>query len=130
MINEPDEAVGRGQRVAAFFQHSKVTVIGLEPQQDKCDELNARYPSCMYFPHGVRDGATLNFHTTITGLSSSFFPPDRSIKDALNYPASVFEVSDISKLVTTRLDDVPDAFECDFLKLDAECAEVMIIENA
>mgnify|MGYP002630580327 CR=1 FL=1 len=130
MINEPDEAVGHGQRMATFFQHPKVTVIGFEPQQDKCDDLNARHPNRKYLPHAVGDGATRNFHTTKTGLSSSFFPVDRSITDALNFPASAFEVSDTSELATTRLDDVPDALECDFLKLDAECAEVMIIENA
>lgn len=130
MINKDDEAVGHGQRMAAFFQHPKVTVIGFEPQQGKCDKLNTRHPDRVYLPHAVGDGAGHTFHVTETGLSSSLFPVDRSITDAMNFPLSAFNVTDTFELQTIRLDDVPEARGCDFLKLDAEGAEVMIIENA
>lgn len=130
MIYEHGDSDGHGKRIKAFFAHPKVTVIGFEPQEDKCAELNDTYANHLYLPTAVGDGSARPFHVTQSGFSSSFFPVDYSIVDQLNFPLSSFNVIDTIELNTVCLDDVGEAQDCDFLKIDAEGAELMILENA
>jgi FkbM family methyltransferase len=109
-------------------------VIGFEPLNDKCDELNhqSKDKSCsiQYLPWAIGDGKEHILHITNVPMTSSLFPPARSTIDLFPGLGELMQVVQEVTIQTYRLDDIHEANGADFLKLDVQGAELMILENA
>jgi FkbM family methyltransferase len=83
-----------------------------------------------YIPWALGDGLEHTLHITNVPMTSSLFPPAFSTLDL--FPA----LSDLTKVVqqvpvqTRRLDDIQEAASADFLKIDTQGAELMILRHA
>lgn len=105
-------------------------VLGFEPQAKALEQLlRAKGPNERYLPQALGDGAIHTLHVCRAPGMTSLFPPDPStlgLFDILKPAGDVFEELSIQ---TTRLDDIPDIENLDFLKMDVQGAELMVLQN-
>lgn len=106
-------------------------VVGFEPDPDGLAELNrTKGPHETYLPHVVGDGLVREFKVCWSPDMSSLLEPNRSL---LSYFQGFPEWSAVQKRVpvtTVRLDDVSEIKAMDFLKIDVQGAELMVLEHA
>lgn len=83
-----------------------------------------------YLPYALGDGAEHRLHVTNVPMTSSLFPPARSTIDLFPLLGELMHVEQQLPVHTQRLDDLPELSPADFLKLDVQGAELMVLENA
>lgn len=109
-------------------------VLGFEPLKEQCADLNDQAQksgtSMRYLPWALGDGNEYTLHITNSPMTSSLFPPARSTVDLFPALGELMQVVKQEVLQTHRLDDIIEAQYTDFLKLDVQGAELMILENA
>jgi protein O-GlcNAc transferase len=118
----------------SWAQEGYAEVIGFEPIEEECEKLNslaiASGESIRYLPIGLGDGKEHTLHITNVPMTSSLFPPARSTVDLFVALGDLMQVVSEERIKTHRLDDIKEADSTDFLKLDVQGAELMIMENA
>ena len=109
-------------------------VLGFEPLPDACDRLNRQASisgaALRYLPWALGDGACHTLYVTNAPMTSSLYPPARTTVDLFPALGDLMQVEEEVPLQTHRLDDVAEAALTDFLKLDVQGAELMVLENA
>lgn len=106
-------------------------LIAFEPDSAALQELRTKYPSphiCL--PAFVGDGNTATFFETNWGPTGSLFEPNTPLLEKFHCLAEITRVVNTSKVSTVRLDDISEVDDVDFVKIDAQGAELMIFENA
>ncbi len=113
-------------------------VIGFEPQKEECEKLNAKAlaeaPRAdrvreTYFPYFIGDGSPRKFYLTNAGYTSSLYEPDEGILKHFEGLSEVCQVKQVEEVQTTRLDDIPELGEVDFLKMDVQGAELNVVQG-
>jgi protein O-GlcNAc transferase len=109
-------------------------VLGFEPLQAECEQLNHKAQqsglAIRYLPWALGDGLEHTLHITNVPMTSSLFPPARTTVDLFPALGELMQVEQQLQVQTHRLDDIQEAAGMDFLKLDVQGAELMILENA
>jgi FkbM family methyltransferase len=106
-------------------------VTGFEPLEEECRKLNASASANRRFlPHAVGDGPRRAFHITNTGMTSSLFEPTHELASKFQNLDELMQVVKTVEMDTVRLDDIAEIRDTDFLKLDVQGAEKMILDNA
>jgi FkbM family methyltransferase len=127
IADEPDPWV-------SWAQEGYAEVLGFEPIQEECDKLNQLAISSdgriRYLPIGLGDGKEHTLHITNVQMTSSLFPPARTTIDLFLALGDLMQVVKKKRIKTHRLDEINEADSTDFLKLDVQGAELMIMENA
>lgn len=114
-----------------LIDRGAATLLGFEPQADECVRRNMENRrGCRFLPEAVGDGNEWPFHLCRSAATSSIFEPDINFVSQFYGLADLMEVVETSTVRTRRLDDVEEARHTDFLKLDAQGAELLILENA
>jgi len=111
-----------------------VEVIGFEPLAEECARLNqqaaAQGGALRYLPWALGDGEEHTLHVTNVPMTSSLYPPARATIDLFPALGELMRVEKRVPLRTRRLDDLAEARPADFLKLDVQGAERMVLEHA
>ena len=106
-------------------------VVGFEPQIDACRSLNERRrPGHLYLPHAIGDGSWRVFYECSSPHCSSLFEPDEAVAGRFHQLGPLMRVTGRSEVETRRLDDIPETAGADFLKLDVQGAELLVLEGA
>lgn len=109
-------------------------VIGFEPLPEECALLNQRFAELggrvRYLPVALGDGGEHLLHVTHAPMTSSLFPPDLATAALFSELADWLRVEREETLRTSRLDDLADVRPVDFLKLDVQGAELMVLRHA
>jgi FkbM family methyltransferase len=109
-------------------------VIGFEPLAQECERLNQQAAelggALRYLPWALGDGREHALHVTNVPMTSSLYPPARSTVDLFPALGDLMRVEKQVPLRTRRLDDLEEARRADFLKLDVQGAELMVLEHA
>jgi FkbM family methyltransferase len=109
-------------------------VLGFEPLKEQCTELNDQAQksgiAMRYLPWALGDGNEHTLHITNAPMTSSLFPPARPTVDLFLALGELMQVVKQEAVQTRRLDNIKEAQYTDFLKLDVQGSELMILENA
>jgi len=128
-------AIGEGEDPwVTLARNGCAEVIGFEPIEAACTTLNeqasARKGSVRYLPYALGDGEEHVLHVTNVPMTSSLFPPARATVDIFPALGELMQVVERVPLRTKRLDDLSDLAPVDFLKLDVQGAELLVLEHA
>ena len=106
-------------------------VIGFEPVAKECESLNLRArPGCVYLPYAVGDGTEQVFHECNFPMTSSLFEPNDDLLAMFHGLRDITRVVGTRRVRTMRLDDVPEVKGADYLKLDVQGGELMVLQGA
>ncbi len=106
-------------------------VIGFEPVAAECEKLVAKtIPGRTYLPYFVGDGSVRIFHECNSSMTSSLFEPNTALLEKFQALAELTRVVRTATVETQRLDDIPGTAGSDFLKLDVQGAELLVLAGA
>jgi FkbM family methyltransferase len=110
-------------------------VTGFEPNLDNLEKLKARKGPYRYLPFFLGNGKKAKFHLTRYPGCSSLLEPNEDIIDLFTSIGTKpdignFSVIEITEVQTVRLDDINNAALPDYVKIDVQGAELLVMENA
>ena len=124
-------ALGEAPSYQPLVDAGHARIVGFEPNVEQCKLLNEKYDSPhRFFPFFIGDGNPHTFYETNWVQTGSLFEPDNDLNRYFNGLADVSQVVARHPVETTRLDDIPDLDDIDFLKIDVQGAELMVFQNA
>jgi FkbM family methyltransferase len=106
-------------------------IFGFEPDVQACEQLNRKYGNPhRFFPFFVGNGRQATFHETNWAPTGSLYEPNTPLLEKFQNLAEVTTPVATHAVKTTRLDDVAEIVEIDFIKIDAQGSELAIFEHA
>jgi FkbM family methyltransferase len=106
-------------------------VVGFEPVAEECEKLNRRFgPPHRYLQYAIGDGTTHRLHVCNESMTSSLYEPNTSLLSAFDGLEEVVRVVREIPIETHRLDDIPETANADYLKSDAQGAELDVLRGA
>lgn len=116
---------------AGLMKSLPCEVIGFEPVARECERLNLKArPGCVYLPYAVGDGTAQVFHECNLPMTSSLLEPNDEFLAMFHELREITRVVATSSVRTVRLDDVAEARGADYLKLDVQGGELMVLQGA
>jgi FkbM family methyltransferase len=115
----------------SLLRSGEAEVVGFEPNPDALVELQKmKGPNEIYLPHAVGDGRqhVLNL-CQAPGMTSLLSPNPQVLNLFRGFPEWGRIVA-TEKVDTVRLDDVAETSGADFLKMDIQGAELMVLRHA
>ena len=123
--------VGEAEPWSRLVTADAATLIGFEPNAPECEKLKqAGRANCQFLPHALGDGGRHVLHIGTEPMTSSLYPPDPAVMQQFHALWELCEPVRKEPLETVRLDDVTEAQPADFLKLDVQGAELLVLEGA
>lgn len=124
-------ATGTSEQWKRLVDRGRARLLGFEPQPEECDRCNAMTgEGHHYLPFALGDGTTRSFHLCRFPQTSSFYKPNIDVIARFDCLADLMEVVGTEPIETKRLDDIEEARQTDFLKLDVQGAELEILTHA
>lgn len=125
-------SVGAGtDSYASLVQAGLAQVVGFEPVQAECDKLNAAANGAKVFlPYALGDGTTRTLHVCNAPMTSSLYEPYTDLANKFQNLGNLMQVVQEQEVDTRRLDDIGEAEDPDYLKLDVQGAEVDVLMGA
>ncbi len=106
-------------------------IFGFEPDQQECERLNREYGNPhRFFPLFVGDGRPAIFHETNWTLTGSLYEPNSRLLEKFQNLAEVVTPVATHRVNTTRLDDIAEIGDIDFIKIDVQGSELAVFKNA
>lgn len=106
-------------------------LVGFEPDAEECRTLNAKNRrGHVYLAHAIGDGSRRTLHRCATPACSSLFEPDEALAQNFHNLAPKLQVTDRVEVETHRLDDIPETAGAEFLKIDVQGGELLVLEGA
>lgn len=123
--------VGAKDVYAPLLRTCPTQVIGFEPVEAECRKLQSIHGNDrLFLPYVIGDGAEREFKTCNLPMTSSLYEPNLPLLDLFQNLGNLTRVVGREKVQTKRLDDIPQARGCDYLKLDVQGAELDVIRGA
>jgi FkbM family methyltransferase len=123
--------VGEAEPWSALVSSGAATLVGFEPNAAECEKLHAAgRANCTFLPFALGDGAAHTLHIGRAPMTSSLFEADPEVMGRFHSLWELCEPVGEERIDTRRLDDIAEARPADFLKLDVQGAELMILEGA
>jgi FkbM family methyltransferase len=106
-------------------------VIGFEPAAAECEKLNAlKMPGHFYLPYAIGDGSARTFYECQSSDTSSLFEPNNALTEKFQSLGEPLHVASSRGVQTRRLDDLPETSGADFLKVDVQGGELLVLQGA
>ncbi len=109
----------------------RARIVGFEPDAKECEKLNRTYGEPhRFFPFFAGDGGPAVFHQTNWALTGSLYEPNTPLLEKFNNLAEVVSPVATHAIETKRIDDIPGVGNVDFIKIDVQGAELVVLRNA
>ena len=106
-------------------------VVGFEPNPRALNRLNqTKGPHETYLPYAVGDGQSHQFHFCAAAGMSSLLKPNLNVLRLFHGFPEWSSITEEVTVNTVRLDDLPETMNLDFLKMDIQGAELMVLRHA
>jgi FkbM family methyltransferase len=106
-------------------------LFGFEPDPEACVRLNEEYGKPhRFFQCFVGDGREATFHETNWGPTGSLYAPNSPLLEKFQNLAEFVTPVATHAVNTTRIDDVAEINDVDFLKIDVQGSELSVLQNA
>ena len=106
-------------------------VVGFEAVAEECEKLNRRFgPPHRYLPYAIGDGTRRRLHVCNESMTSSLYEPNTPLLLAFDGLEAIVRVVREIPIETHRLDDVPEAADGDYLKIDVQGAGLDVLRGA
>lgn len=116
---------------AALLESTEAEVIGFEPDPEAWQELQkTKRPNELYLPFALGDGRTHELKICAAPGMTSLLEPNLEILQLLPGFAEWGRVRERMPVDTRRLGEMPEAKDVDYLKLDVQGAELLILRHA
>jgi len=111
-------------------QHVRLDIIGFDPLEARLDERAAVEGTngLTLLPFAIADGASHTLYINNDDATSSLFPLNTAHNAAFSHLCGLHTI-DTKTVQTRRLDDVLPPGAVDFLKLDVQGAELMVLDS-
>ena len=131
-IGAMPEGTPRFQRLV---DQGLVSVTSFEPQDEERARLGPPSRGNRVLPYVLGDGKPGILHVTRYPGCTSLFEPDPAVIDMFDSmgaagPGGNFAVMRREPVQTRRLDDIDECPKADFVKIDVQGAELLVLENA
>lgn len=104
--------------------------IAFEPIETEAEKLRKANPDAVVLPFVIGRGGPAVFGLARFSATSSLFEPNMAfLRDFADLPDRCERI-DSRSVQTVRLDDIPEAAACDFLKLDVQGGELDVLAGA
>jgi FkbM family methyltransferase len=114
-----------------LFDAGRVDLVGFEPDADQYRRLLAlERPHATYLPHAIGDGSEGVLHICKSAGMTSLLEPDAEILQHFHGVPQWGTVLRTLPIATKRLDDIPEAQNADYLKLDLQGGELGVLRGA
>ena len=124
---------GEGDHYDALIAQGLARVTGFEPNPAEFARLANRPGPYRYLPAFLGDGGPATFHLTRYPGCASLLPPDPSVINLFETMGCEedgnFRVVKTEPVKTTRLDDLASDIKADYIKIDIQGAELMVLQN-
>lgn len=105
-------------------------VMGFEPIDSECEKLNRlRGPTHRYFPYYIGDGGKARFYRNKSDATSSLYPTNNAVVEMFDQLPALMTTESVADVQTTRLDEISDLGDIDFVKINAQGAALQILEG-
>jgi FkbM family methyltransferase len=109
----------------------RARIVGFEPNPRECERLNHEFGAQhRFFPYFVGDGRPAIFHETNWALTGSLYEPNSPLLEKFQNLAEVTKPVAKHPVDTTRLDDIAEVGDVDFIKIDVQGSELAVFQNA
>lgn len=121
-------------RWAALAERNLARITGFEPQAEDRRKIESAGVLIDCLPHFLGDGGAATFYITRWPGNCSLFEPDPAVIDAFHgigasHPGGNFFVTATERVQTMRLDAIGNLPFPDFIKLDIQGAELVVLQN-
>ena len=124
-------ATADGPAYAKLMRALPCDVIGFEPVVEECEKLNAlKMPGHLYLPYTIGDGSPRTFYECSSADTSSLLMPNHALADKFQSLSEPLRVVGSRTVQTRRLDDLGETSGADFLKLDVQGGELLVLQGA
>jgi FkbM family methyltransferase len=106
------------------------SIIAFEPLQKAAEERSVRDPSVQMLNHFIGDGSKRKFYINKYDPTSSLLAANLEFLNRFEALATMCSPVRAIDVITTRLDDIPEATNCDFLKIDVQGGELEVLRGA
>jgi FkbM family methyltransferase len=123
--------VGESPPYQPLLQSGAARLIGFEPDLNACEKLQQLYPPpSQFFPYFIGDGQPGVYHQTNWAPTGSLLKPNPRITQRFQHLHELTTLVAEHPVQTRRLDDVEGLGDVDFMKLDVQGAELMVLKGA
>jgi FkbM family methyltransferase len=106
-------------------------VVGFEPIAAELEKLNALHRGQRRFlPYVIGDGSPQIFHECSHPMTSSLLEPDSDLVARFQNLEELMRVTKRYPVETKRLDDIAEVKGADFLKVDVQGGELLVLQGA
>jgi FkbM family methyltransferase len=115
----------------ALLTRGELDLVGFEPDPAGLESLNAKKgPHETYLPYVVGDGGDHTLQICRSPGMTSLMEPNPAVFPYFHGFTLWAEVLERLPVKTTRLDDIAEVKTLDYLKIDVQGAELMVMQNA
>lgn len=109
----------------------RARIIGFEPNAEACTRLNQAYgePHC-FFPYFVGDGKVATFYETNWNQTGSLYEPNTPLVEKFQNLSELMSLVARHDINTTKIDDITEIDDVDFIKMDIQGGELSVFQNA
>lgn len=132
-INILDIGAALGERPSyqSLVDAGRARIIGFEPNPQECERLNRAYGEPhRFYPYFVGDGKPAIFHETNWALTGSLYEPNSPLLEKFHNLAELTTPIATHSVSTTRIDDIIEMDDVDFIKIDVQGSELVVFQNA